>query len=456
MKQRMVGGRRNKARRAEFRIRLPAGYVWEHGEGILMDPDERVKDAVTLFFRSFDRIGTALGTVRYFEDNHQLIPSRDGWGNVKVAVTWSKLSTSRSVAILRNPVYAGIYPYDRNNPNQEDPEDYCSGGRIWIPDSHVGYISLDQYNHNISRLESNRSIYLGMRKKGSAREGSSLLQGIVLCGNCGRRMSVRYGKGAAVIYTCMSSQSHRLCQHINGRHVELLMEKVVLETLTEEEFDLALGALEKLQQRADELENQWQKRIEAAEYEADKAARRYYRVEPENRLVARTLESEWNRRLEEVEGLKKEYEKTRKKLPFALNQQQHKKIMELAYDLPRLWKEATTPNSKRKEILRILIKDVTLQNQDAPWSVSVAIRWQTGFVSRYQAERVHPHPHTTDAKVIDRIKQLYTSCIDREIAEILNNEGYRSGYGNLFTQDRITKLRNRQGLRKQRPLKSHK
>jgi hypothetical protein len=233
------------------------------------------------------------------------------------------------------------------------------------------------------------------------------------------------------------------------------MEKALLEMLTREEFDLAFGALEKLQQRADDLENQWQKRIEAAEYEADKAARRYYRVEPENRLVARTLESEWNLKLEEVEGLKKEYEKARNKLPFEINQQQRKKIMELAYDLPRLWKEATTPNSKRKQILRILIKDVTLQNQDVPWSVAVAIRWQTGFVSRYQAERVHPHPHTTDSKVIDRIKQLYTSCIDREIAEILNNEGYRSGYGNLFTQNRITRLRNRQGLRKQRSLKNH-
>jgi len=156
LKQRMIGGRRTKARRGEFRIRLPGGYVWDESEGILMDPDERARDTVNGFFSCFERIGTARGTVRYFEDNHLRFPRRDGWGSIKAVLNWSCLSPSRAVEILRNPIYAGVYSYDRNNSKAEDPEDVCSGGRIWIPNSHAGYISIEGYNCNLSRLEDNR------------------------------------------------------------------------------------------------------------------------------------------------------------------------------------------------------------------------------------------------------------------------------------------------------------
>jgi DNA invertase Pin-like site-specific DNA recombinase len=456
LKQRMIGGRRAKARRAEFRIRLPAGYVWEDEERILIDPDERVRDAVYLFFHCFDRIGTALGTTRYFEENHQMFPRRDGWGSMKVPVAWGQLSPSRAVAILRNPIYAGIYPYDRNNPMEENPEDVCLGGRILIPDSHHGYITVEQYEKNISRLENNRSFLMGLRKKGSAREGGSLLQGIVLCGLCGRHMGVRYGKDKVFIYTCMHPSTHRICQHINGRHVDPLVEEILFAAFTQEEFDLALDALTRLKGRASDLEKQWEKRIEAARYEADKAARRYYRVEPENRLVARTLESEWNARLEDVERLEEEYEKIRQTPPFTITQEQQNRIMALAEDLPRLWKSPTTQNSQRKQLLRILIEDVTLRNQDDPFCVEVAIRWKTDFVSRHQANRVHPRPHSTPREVIDRIEQLYVKHIDREIAEVLNNEGFRTGYGRAFTQDRVAKLRYYRGLTKRHSSKNNK
>jgi DNA invertase Pin-like site-specific DNA recombinase len=448
LKQRMVGGRRAKARRAAFRIRLPAGYVWEDEEKILMDPDERVRDAVHLFFRCFDRIGTALGTTRYFEENHQMIPRRDGWGSMKVPVTWGQLSPSRAVAILRNPIYAGIYPYDRNNPMEENPEDVCMGGRILIPDSHHGYITVELFDKNISRLENNRSFLMGMRKKGSAREGGSLVQGIVLCGLCGRHIGVRYGKDKLPIYTCIHPSTHRICQHINGRHVDPLVEQVLFAAFTQEEFDLALGALEKLKGRANDLEKQWEKRIEAARYEADKAARRYYRVEPENRLVARTLERDWNVRLEDVQRLEKEYEKIRQTPPFTITQEQQERIRALAEDLPRLWTSPTTRNSQRKQLLRILIEDVTLCNQDDPWSVLIKIHWKTGLVSQHRAERVKQWPHTTTSDVIDRIEQLYLNHTDQEVADLLNKEGYHSGYGNRFTVHCVSHIRHRRGLKK--------
>ena len=205
LKQRMVGARRNKARRGQFRIRLPAGYVWEESEGIRKDPDERVRDVIELFFRSFERLGTAAAVARYFAANRQPFPRRDGWGSLEVSVTWGELSVSRAVNVLRNPIYAGIYCYDRNSSQEEDPEDPCSGGRILIPGSHPGYITVEQYERNGARLVANRNMYGGSRHIGSAREGKSLLQGIVLCGKCGRPMNVVYCTDGSWTYICRSS-----------------------------------------------------------------------------------------------------------------------------------------------------------------------------------------------------------------------------------------------------------
>lgn len=449
LKQRMIGGRRNKAERGEYRIRLPVGYVWEPDEGIRLDPDERVRESVDLFFRTFDRLGTAQALSRYFEDHQLLFPRRDGWGSLQVAVTWGKLSTSRALLILHHPVYAGVYVYNRNASEEVDPEDSCAGGRIWIPNAHPAYITIEQHEQNGARLQANRTIWTdGEGQPGSVREGKSLVQGIVLCGRCGRHMQVGYDRKRSPIYTCRLSATGRLCQQLRGRHVDPLIEQVLLETLTQEQLELAVGALEQLEQRSEELDRQWRKRLEQARYEADKAARRYYQVEPENRLVSRTLEAEWNLRLEEVEQIQQEYNRVREKPPLKLNPQQRQQILALAEDLPRLWKAPTTRQSRRKQLLRLLIEDVTLSNVDVPWSVSVAIRWKTEVVSRHQAERVLPRPHRTPQCAVVRIEQLYCTQTDRQIALILNSEGHRTGYGNTFTESAVAHIRHRRGLKK--------
>jgi DNA invertase Pin-like site-specific DNA recombinase len=151
LKSRMIGGRRNKARRGAFRIRLPVGYVWEEGE-IRLDPDERIRDAVKLFFACFERLGSAAAVSRYFEDQRQPFPRRDGWGSLGVVASWGTLSISRAVEILHNPVYAGTYAYNRKSAREEDPEDPGTGGRILIPGTHPGYIALEQYERNQARL----------------------------------------------------------------------------------------------------------------------------------------------------------------------------------------------------------------------------------------------------------------------------------------------------------------
>ena len=269
-----------------------------------------------------------------------------------------------------------------------------------------------------------------------------------MCGACGHHMSVHYDRGGRVCYTCFTSDTRRLCQHVNGRYIDSLIEQVILETLSREEFELSLCALDKIEARSEELENQWQQKIEAARYEVDKAARRYYRVEPENRLVARTLETQWNQKLEEVKHLEQRYQKLCETPPFTINQVQRDEIMALAKDLPRLWRAKTTKNGQRKQILRILIEDVTLTNKEEPWSVQVKIQWKTGVVSVHQANRVNRHPRNTSPEVISRIKELYMEHTDKETAQILNKGGFKSGYSRLFTTVAVLKIRHRNKLLK--------
>jgi DNA invertase Pin-like site-specific DNA recombinase len=448
LKQRMVGGRRNKARRAAFRIRLPAGYLWE--EGIVLDPDERVQGAITLFFETFERLGTAMAVARHFEDCRQPFPRRDGWGSPDVAPTWGKLSHSRTVAVLKNPTYAGIYAYDRHHSEEMDPEDPCSGGRILIPDSHPGYITEYQYERNVARLVSNRSHYRGMRQKGSAREGSCLLTGIALCGRCGRRMNPLYHSRTTPLYACYTAGTKRPCESVHARHLDPTVEEVILDTISKEGLSLAVGAMEKLAERSMALERQWQKRLEAVRYEAARASRRYHQVEPENRLVVRTLEREWNESLQNVAQVEAAYEEARRAPPIALTAEQREQVLALSKDLPRLFRAPTSKVSQKKEILRLLIEDVTLTNQDDPWAIEVAIRWKTGAVSRHRAERPKRNPQTTSAEVIERIKALYQVMTDEETAEALNREGFTSSMGRPFTVCSVAHLRRSRGWVKRR------
>ena len=445
LKQRMQGGRRNKAQRGDLRIRLPVGYVWEEGERIRKDPDERVREAVDLLFVYFERIGSATGVACHFEDERLLFPRRHGWGSETAPLQWDVLTKARVLAALRNPVYAGVYAYNRYAAEPLDAEDQTAPGRIIIAGSHPGYISEEQHEKNLARLRMNRNRVHGERQKGSPREGESLLQGIVLCGKCGRYMNVRYRRGSPV-YGCRTTATTRLCEDIHGRHVDPLVEAELLNALQGDELELAVQALEKVAERAQEIDRQWSKRIEAARYEAEKAARRYHLVEPENRLVVRTLESDWNNRLQELKELEEEYERRRREPPLTITPQQRREILELANALPRLWHAKTTRNEQRKELLRLLIEDVTLRKNDAPRCVEVSIHWKTGAVTRHRAERVQRQPHKTTSEVQARVEELWKEKTDKEIAAILNEEGYRSGYRKPFNKYSVERIRRGKGL----------
>ena len=245
-------------------------------------------------------------------------------------------------------------------------------------------------------------------------------------------------------------EKHGDCQAVNARHVEPLIEREILDALSREELELAVGALEKVAERARELDRQWQKRIESAQYEADRAARRYHQVEPENRLVARTLEREWNQSLEAVESLERKYRALQKAPPFEITDEQRKKLLELSADLPKLWKAPTTRDSQRKQIVRLLVEDVTLHNVDLPYGIEVAIRWRSGKVTRHVAERPQRHAWATRPEIVRRIEELLADKDDQEIAQMLNDEGHRTGYGNPFTANRVASVRQQRGMSRNR------
>ncbi len=446
LKQRMIGGRRNKASRGKFRIPVPAGYIWEPDEGIRMDPDERVRDTIAMFFRCFDRLGSVAAVARHFAEQKQLYPRRDVWGSQQTSVTWGPLSISHAALVLRNPTYAGVYAYSRRSPDEVDDEDPCAGGRIFIPASHPGYITLEQYEKNQARVAANRSEYGDGWHTGSPREGPALMQGLVMCGRCGHRMLLSYSKQATPRYWCRSRQSNRTCQEVDARGAEVFVEREVLDALARKELELAVKAVDELRERLQEVEQQWSKRVEAARYEAERAARRYHHVEPENRLVARTLEGEWNAHLQHLAQLEEEHARVRHTTPIELTVDQREQVLALAKDVPRLWRAPTTTNAQRKRLVRLLVADVTLQKSDDPWGIEVGIRWRTGAATRGLAERIRPYPHTTRAEVVDRIRELMAQKTDAEIADVLNEEGRRSGYGKPFVAGMISHLRWRHGL----------
>jgi DNA invertase Pin-like site-specific DNA recombinase len=448
IKQRMMGARRQKAGRRQLRIRLPVGYVWGEGEGVRMDPDERVQEAIHLFFRSFERLGSLGAVARYYEANRLLFPRRDGWGDPQAVLTWGQLAISRTATLLHNPIYAGVYAYDRNSGKEVDPEEPLSGGRILMRDSHPGYIAWQQYEANCTRQLCNRQVYRGMRNKGTPREGRSLLQGILLCAGCGRHMMVLYTPGRDDIYICRSQKTHRVCQRVNARYVEPLLEKELLNALSDQQLQLAVGTMSKLQQRGEEIQRQWEKRLEAARYQVEKAARRYHQVEPENRLVARTLEKEWNDSLEELDQLQREYRRVSQQPPCAMTAEQERKVMALAHDIPKLWRAPTTTNNQKKQLLRLLIEDIAIRTVDEPWCLDVSIHWKTGVVSRHTAQRILPSPQQTPSEAVSRIAELYRDYSDEETARILNAEGLRTGYGRPFTTGSVVHIRTRRKFRK--------
>lgn len=456
LRQRLQGGKMTKAEQGSLRFRLPIGLVYDPVGRIVLDPDEAVQEAVHLVFSLFEQSTSALAVVSSFAKLHLRFPTR-WWGGKRAdELIWSRLTHERVLNILHSPLYAGAYVYGRTKFRSrtlpgEEPRVKGRTRRVkqedWpivLLNAHPGYITWDQFLRNQRQLDDNRT-WRAEEHRGAVREGPSLLQGIVLCGSCGRRMSIRYQRnGSLLMYECHQLHSQlaaRTCQTMRGDRIDQAVVACFLEAIEPAHLEVALSALDQVEARAKQVDHQWQRQIERAQYEADLARRRYKAVDPDNRLVARSLEREWNEKLAQVEKLEREHTLLPKPAALLLTAEQRERIRRLAHDLPTIWHASTTTFVERKQLMRWLIKDVTLSKRGNV--IDVAIRWQTEALTHLAIPRYKMswEERQTSTQVVERVRELSPTRTNAQIAALLNEEGERAGMGGSFTVSKIEWIR---------------
>jgi DNA invertase Pin-like site-specific DNA recombinase len=456
LRSRLLGGKLEKARNGQLRFRPPTGLIYDPEGRIVLDPDEQVRHTIRLVFDLFAQSGSALAVVPHFADHHLRCPTRLWGGACHGQLVWGPLSEGRVLAILHNPEYAGASAYGRTKTRSQSlpgeelrikgrtrrvrPEDWTS----LILEHHVGYLPWEQFQRNQHRLDENRTAR-DEDRRGAVRAGVALLQGIVRCGRCGRRMSVRYlDDGKIPSYECNGMRSRdagATCQSMRGDAIDAAVARVFLEAMRPAQLEVSMAALDQIAAQARQLDRQWQLTLERARYEAELARRRFLAVDPENRLVGRTLEREWNEKLAEIERLERDAALRPPLSARLVDPAEQRRILALAQDLPALWQAPTTLQAERKQLLGYLIKDVTLCRGET--TIQVAIRWQTEACTTLEVPRpVRAYEaRRTDPAIVARVRALAPGHTDRTIATLLDQEGFRSGTRASFTADKVQWIR---------------
>ncbi len=447
---RLHQGERQKAARGELRLPLPAGLAHGAGGAIVLNPDEEVQARLRLVFGLFQALQSAKAVVR---------PLR---GPAPHAVVWVPADSARVLQVLQNPAYAGAYVYGRH---RQDPLRRRTGGArsatvrvpveqwpVCLRDAHPSYIGWEEFMANQTRLAGNVA-RLASARPGAPRRGWALLQGIAVCGRCGRRMALRYSgpRGDYPVYQCTADQDHDgspRCQEVRAFRVDATVEDVLLGALAPDQIALAVAAVGQLEEQARVLERQWALKRERARYEAERARRQYDAVEPENRLVARSLERVWEEKLRGVEAVEQACEAWRREQGAPLDEASRADVLALAQDLPRVWQTATA--EERKRILRLVVREVALDQKREQGVVWLRISWQTGATSEHRLQRhVRCYEECSSKDLLEcRVRELNAAgMMDGEIAATLNAEGIMSARGTPFLHGTVHLLRKRWGIR---------
>ena len=443
---RLQGAKRAAAERGELRFPLPVGYVHDEEGQTIIDPDEEVQAAIRDLFCAFEQTGSAYGVVGAFKGRR--FPKRFYGGAWAGEVRWGELTHPRVLAVLANPCYAGAYVFGRYRSRRSVRPDGTITTTItelpraeWpvvIHDHHPGYVSWEQYLANERRLASNDT-RSGQRPP---REGPTICQGILRCGSCGRSMTVLHRREGNY-YDCTHSRADHVttpgCRSVKANVVDELVARRLLEALAPEEIKLALAAADEVADRRTRSTRAVELRVERARYEAIRAERAFHACEPENRLVARSLETRWEQRLRELAESEAELAEQSKPAPEPSREQ----LETLARELPKLWAADSTAHRDRKRLLRAMIADVTLTSHPDSRELQVGIRWRSGASEQHT---VHRPPRTADAKrtpsqVIELIKHLAPDHTNTQIAERLNDAGLRTSTGLPFDEKAIRWLR---------------
>jgi len=459
LRTRLLGGKLNKAKKGELRSPLAVGLRYDEEGRTILDPDEEVRGAVALVFRLFRETGTAFAVVQRFAERGLRFPKRAYGGAWDGKLIWGRLTHSRVLSILKNPSYAGMYVFGRYQyrvqisaqgvVRKQMQAVAMPDWRVRIPEHHEGYISEEEFFANLERLQKNCTHGEETVLSGPAREGLALLQGLLLCGRCGRALTVRYtgNGGICPTYLCNRLRREGLatkdCMSFRCDALDPIITEEVFKALQPAELELALGALRELETRDQAMMRQWQMRLERAEYEAALAERRYEEVDPSNRLVAGTLERRWNEALLQVQDLKKQAAEFQQQQARVATPEQKEKVLALARDLPHLWHAPSTQAKDRKRMLRLLMKDITVEKSAAPKQLLVHIRWQGGACSErvVQLPLNMPDRMRYPRAIVERVRELAQSLPDAEIAAQLNRDGRTSATGKAYHTEIIRWIR---------------
>ena len=454
LRARLIGGQLNKARRGDLWMKPPIGFVYDSSGRVVFEPDQQVQRGVRLLFETFRQTGSALRVVHHFKTEGVLWPRRITSGVRAGELFFGPLEHSRVLGILHNPRYTGAFVYGRTRQRKVIIAGQLRYRRlkreewsVFLPNMHPGYISWEEFESNQTKLLANANGYGEDRRKSPPREGAALLQGLVICGVCGLRMTVRYHTDHGHLmpeYVCQRrgiQTAEPICQHLPGGQIDQAVTELVLKAVNPASLDVALEVFEELRARQAEVDRLRRAQVERAREEAELAQRQYLLARPENRLVVDNLERQWNEKLTSLSQAEEEYSRMSKSQPSALTDEDRDRVHALASDLPRVWNDPRTPARDRKRMLRLLIEDVTLvKNQ----KIHIHIRWKAGATTSMERPLPLSAPDLvrTPADIVELVRVLATEQTDAQIARTLNARWLRTGRKHSFTRLIVRHIRN--------------
>jgi DNA invertase Pin-like site-specific DNA recombinase len=455
IRARLEGGVRNKASPGELRRALPVGFIWGEKDGeVLFHPDQAVTGAIRTVFEKFAEIGSARQVWLWFRSQALSFPLQ---ASTLAEIQWGAPTYATIYHVLTNPVYAGAYIYGKTQQQRcLDKEGRLrkrarrlppSQWHVLIRNHHEGFIDWETYEMNQARIAQNTRPH-SHQSSGAVREGAALLQGIATCGRCGRRLRVFYGgRYSTPNYYCSSTivdNRETYCMRaVGGIRIDAAVAQAFLEAAAPAGMEAALHAEQMLTAEHEAALAQWRLQVERARYDAERAQRRYQMCEPENRLVARTLEAEWEQRLTELSAAEAELARREQNQPRCLDDRQRELIRTLGADLSKVWNAPTTTHRDRKELLRTLLEEVKFSISKIESKADLTLRWRSGLISELSVDLQYRHqaPNRTDEDTVALVRRLAQHYNDDLIAGILNRQKRQTGQGLRFSANRVGNLR---------------
>jgi DNA invertase Pin-like site-specific DNA recombinase len=468
LRARLEGGIRSKAARGELRRGLPVGFVWGEADGeVRFHPDEQVCGAIRTVLARFAELGSVRATWLWFRAEGLAFPLQATTLGGPDQIRWVTPTYAAIHHVVASPVYAGAYVYGKTRHERYVTEMGQVRTRsrrlpqaeweVLIPDHHPGFIDWATYQANQARIGQNIRPQ-AHQPGGAVREGAALLQGIAVCGRCGRRLATHYrGRNSTPGYHCagrtLVNGRGVWCLSVGGIQLDQAVAGAFVAALSPAGLQAAVAAAQQLEADHDAALAQWRLAVERARYQATKAERRYLAVDPDNRLVARGLERDWEAKLAALAAAEAELASRERRRPRTLTAAERAAIGALGGDLARVWSASTTTDRDRKELLRTLLEEVIVNVDRDAAQAHLTMRWRGGAISQLDVAlpRSHPPKIRTDEDTIALVRRLAAHYPDAQIAGILNRQGRRSARGQRFTASIVQSLRHHWGIPRYQP-----